>query len=167
MNTSATVWPLQSLILADSLGFPDLKPGIKRSILWLKSMTDGDGRVAYSRPGEFPSGYQALTAAGVLCILKSQGQVGGSDIEKMLAVIHTSADERGENIDYYRWYFLTEALQIEGGQQSEELVGRLQQTLLAKQTRGGAYPGSWELSDQWSASGGRVYTTAMSVLSLQ
>jgi hypothetical protein len=130
-------------------------------------MTGEDGRVAYSTPGEFPAGYGALTAAGTLCVLRSQGRVGGSDIKKMLAVIHKSAGEQGENIDYYRWYFLTEALQIEGGQQSEELVGRLRHVLLAKQTHGGNYPGSWDMSDQWSASGGRVYTTAMSVLSLQ
>jgi hypothetical protein len=167
LNTSVTVWPLQALIRADSLGFPGLKPVIKRSIFWLKTMTSPDGEVAYSKPGEFPDGYDALTAAGVVCLVKSQGRVSGGDTEKMLAVLHKSADEQGESINYYSWYFLTQALQGEGGEQSDKLVTRLQRTLLAKQTRSGPCPGSWDLSDQWSASGGRVYTTAMSVLSLQ
>ena len=130
-------------------------------------MTNPDGQVAYSKPGEFPEGYDALTAAGAMCLLKSQGHVRGGDMEKMLAVLRKSADGQGESINYYSWYFLTQALQGEGREQSDKLVARLQRTLLAKQMRTGSCPGSWELSDQWSASGGRVYTTAMSVMSLQ
>jgi hypothetical protein len=165
-NTSITAWQLQALLKAEQLGWEDTRPSIDRALAWLDRMSDSSGRIGYSRANEFPNGYEALTAAGALCFLNNRRDKSSESLSRILNTVHHAA-ERSDKLDYYRNYFLTRALQAEGSEQATLLKTRVQQFVLASQNRSGEHLGSCEPSDPWSSAGGRVYTTAMAVLSLQ
>lgn len=167
LNTSATVWQLEALMRADQLGFPALKPRIRRGVAWLKGVVDTEGRAGYSRAGDFTYGFETLTAAGATCLIKAGGEGEEQGRGKMLPLVRQTAAAPGGKIDYYRWYFLREALATGQDAPSSELIRNLQGILLAQQQHAGELTGTWDTSDQWSAAGGRVYTTAMAVLTLK
>jgi len=167
-NTSVTVWQLQSLMLAESSGRDDLAPRIERSMAWLRSMVDGSGKMGYSRADESPNGYDTLTAAGILCLLATDASPQNRDrAEQLVKSLESAASRQGRTVDYYRWYFVTHALQTAGSEASKKFAGQLQETLIAQQARTGTGAGSWELDDRWTPAGGRIYTTSMAVLSLE
>lgn len=167
-NTSVTVWQLQALILAEGMGRTDLTPRIDRSLAWLRSIADGGGRMGYSREGESSSGYETLTAAGILCLVADDSRNWDRGrTEQLVKSLEAAAGQQGKTVDYYRWYFMTHALQVAGGTASKEVAGQLQDTLIAQQASKGPGAGSWEPGDRWSPAGGRIYATSMAVLSLE
>ncbi|HBA85728.1 MAG TPA: hypothetical protein DCZ95_16725 [Verrucomicrobia bacterium] len=164
-NTSITAWQIQALLKAAELGW-DTRPQIDRALAWLDGMSDPSGRIGYSRRNEYPNGHETLTAAGAWCLLNSRPETTPDRLSRILNAVHTVAQST-DQVDYYRCYFLTRALQAEGSRQAAVLKTRIQQLLLARQTRSGEHTGSCEPTDSWSSAGGRVYTTAMAVLALQ
>ena len=164
-NSSITVWQVQALIRARQLGHTDLREHIEKGLAWLSKLTDPEGRVGYSRARDFPYGHETLTAAGALCMLKADADDALRHPERVQA-LHNAAQQNGR-IDYYRYYFLTRALAAEGREPSLQLLSDLQTQLTQAQNREGEHSGSWEPGDRWSSAGGRVYTTAMAVLSLK
>lgn len=167
-NTSVTIWQLQALMLADAMGNHGLVPRIERSMTWLRGMVDANGRMGYSSEDGAPNGQDALTAAGVLCLLSGDSrQKDNEHVAQLVRSLEASARQQGKTLDYYRWYFVTHALQAAGGEESKEVAGQLQETLIAQQAQNGPGAGSWELGDRWTPAGGRIYTTSMAVLSLE
>lgn len=168
-NTSVTVWQLQSLMLAESMGRTDLASRIDRSMNWLRGMAAGVDHMGYLRDGESSSAYETLTAAGILCLVADNSGMAkeGGRVAQLVKSIESAAGRQGKDVDYYRWYFVTHALQAAGGRASKEVAGNLQSTLIAQQSSKGPGAGSWELGDRWSPAGGRIYATSMAVLSLE
>lgn len=167
-NTSITVWQLQSLMLAEAMGRRELAPRIERSMAWLRGMVDVNGRMGYSREEASPNGYETLTAAGILCLLAGDSHPKDNDrVALLVRSLEASAGRQGKTIDYYRWYFMTQALQSTGSTASKEVAGHMQELLIAQQAQKGPGAGSWELGDRWSPAGGRIYTTSMALLSLE
>jgi hypothetical protein len=69
---------------------------------------------------------------------------------------------------YYYWYVATLALFHLGGEPWEAWNTLLQEALLQLQSRGGHAEGSWEPEASWiGLSGGRIYATAINVLTLE
>ncbi|MEI6808334.1 MAG: prenyltransferase/squalene oxidase repeat-containing protein [bacterium] len=167
-NTSVTVWQLQALMLAEGMGRTDLSPRIDRSLAWLRSTVDGGDRMGYSREGESSSGYETLTAAGILCLVADDSRPKDCGrTAQLVKLLEAAAGQQCKTVDYYRWYFVTHALQAAGGTVSREVAGHLQDTLIAQQASKGPGAGSWEPGDRWSPAGGRIYATSMAVLSLE
>lgn len=165
-NTSVTAWQLQALLEAEAAARGHVRPAIERGMAWLGRMMDDEGRIGYSRPGDFPNGHLTLTAAAALCLLRDPGtDARAATLGRILRRL--SRDARGDaGLDYYRAYFLLEALRAAGEGSSGPVVARLQETLLACQAQTGSAAGSCEARDPWSSAGGRVYATAMAVLAM-
>ncbi len=70
-------------------------------------------------------------------------------------------------VNYYYWYYGLLALTRHGGERGRDWRAALSSTLLAHQILEGPVAGSWEPLDPWGRIGGRVYSTAYAVLSLQ
>ena len=168
-NTSVAIWQIQSLMLAQQMGQTGLDPAIARSLAWLRGMVDGGGVMGYSRdPAPAEGNADTLTAAGILCLFAGRKDSGGDErLDRMVRSLESAVAKQGRTLDYYRWYFLTHALRSEAGGESRKLLVELQDSLVARQTRGGSGAGSWELGDQWSPAGGRIYATSMAILSLE
>ncbi|MDI6788306.1 MAG: hypothetical protein QME51_08035, partial [Planctomycetota bacterium] len=73
-----------------------------------------------------------------------------------------------ENIvNEWHWYYQTLAFRHLGADYWQEWNQRHKEVLLRYQRRGGLYDGSWDPEGPWATIGGRVYSTAFSILSLQ
>jgi hypothetical protein len=73
--------------------------------------------------------------------------------------------------DTYYWYYGTQAMYHIGGDYWQAWSRRLEPLLVESQTRRGRLAGSWDphqpISDKWADYGGRLYVTAMNLLSLE
>jgi hypothetical protein len=167
-NSSITVWPLRALLAADAAGVPGLKPRIERGLAWLESNVNRQGLMGYTRAGDFPNGPETLTAAGAGCLLNAaaKGRTPGR-LAGMMRAIRESAADPGKASDYYRCYFLAAAVDAAGGPGSAPLITRLRESLVGRQTQSGPSAGSWEPNDPWSPAGGRTYSTAMALMTLE
>jgi hypothetical protein len=165
-NTSITVWQLLALLKAEAMGRTDVRPSIEKGMTWLDRVVDPDGTIGYNRPLNFPYGHETLTAAGALCFLTDKGRsVPTPHLVQVMKTLRNAARQKAD-VDYYRLYFITRALQAAGGEDPELITG-LREALVACQTQNGVLAGSFEASDRWGSAGGRVYATAMAVLALK
>lgn len=77
-------------------------------------------------------------------------------------------DQNGQNlINYYYWYHGTLAMYQMGGDQWLQWNDSFKQVLLAHQEKEGCRRGSWPSVGRTSKVGGRIYVTALSILSLE
>ncbi len=71
-------------------------------------------------------------------------------------------------IDYYYWYYGTMAMFQMGGSYWTQWNDKMKIAIVDHQVREGCCAGSWPIADRWSQeSGGRIYATAINVLSLE
>jgi len=170
-NTSITVWQLQALLLADSLGWPEAGPSADAGLAWLAGTVDAEGRAGYRRQGDFPYGIRNLSAMAAFCLLMAEGGQGGS-VAGAAERLAQALAERPDDVDYCHSYFLSHALQAASvlkspGRRSGGVSAELDRFLLQHQLKAGPFSGSWEPTDQWGSAGGRIYSTAMAALSLE
>jgi hypothetical protein len=162
VNTSASVWPLVALMRAQELGFGGVRPAIERGLAWMRSTIGKDGWVGYRRAGDLPYAPATLTAAAAW--LLGEARKGHDPVlDNMLAAVRATADEP---MDFYRMFFVLEALAGLGDESSRRIRSTLGERLVATQNRRGPTAGSWDASDRWGPIGGRVYATALAALSL-
>ncbi|MEI6971981.1 MAG: prenyltransferase/squalene oxidase repeat-containing protein [bacterium] len=167
-NTSVSVWQLQALILAKGQGNTALASRIHRSMDWLRGMVDNSGHMGYSREEPSPDGEETLTAAGALCLLADDTeQRDEAGAARLVRSLESAAGRQDMTIDYYRWYFVTQALQAAGGKVARDTAGHMKDALVAQQAHGGPGAGSWDRADRWTPAGGRIYSTSMALLSLE
>ncbi len=67
----------------------------------------------------------------------------------------------------WHWYYQTLAFRQLGGDYWTEWNNKHKEVLLKHQRQGGLWDGSWDPEGPWATIGGRVYSTAFSILSLQ
>ena len=85
-------------------------------------------------------------------------------LPRILQALRDAAHHQSD-VDYYRLYFMTQALAAAGGTDAD-LAARLRDALVVCQADTGDQTGSFEAQDRWSSAGGRVYATAMAVLAM-
>lgn len=166
VNSSASVWPLVALIRAESAGFKGLNPSVQRGLRWMQAAVNGDGLMGYYRVNDAPDGYDTLTAAGAMCLLRGKRGVDSQVLDSMLPKVRKLATEAGGKVDFYRTFFVSEALALVQDSGSEPAVS-MNTRLLAMQQHDGMSAGSWSAhDDKWGMVGGPVYSTALAAMSL-
>ena len=76
-------------------------------------------------------------------------------------------DEAAGSIDHYYWYFATFATYQMGGRHWKAWSKAMTPAVVDNQRQDGNVRGSWDPKGVWGAEGGRVYSTALMVLSLE
>jgi hypothetical protein len=76
-------------------------------------------------------------------------------------------DPKGSWVDHYYWYFGTYAMYQVGGQSWAQWSKAIQDAVIPTQRADGNFKGSWDSDDAWGKDGGRVYSTAILVLTLE
>lgn len=160
-NSSLTAWALLVLLEAEARGIPGLGDVLQRGLTWIQATVDAQGRAGYRRPGDHPHGSETLTAAVALC-LATRDHVPVALRQAMLDRVLADAGMEPSTLDFYRTYFQTAALHEAGLGQSPALA-QLKARLAAAQEEAG----SWASDDPWARTGGRVYSTALAMLTLQ
>ncbi|MBA4388548.1 MAG: hypothetical protein C0404_11240 [Verrucomicrobia bacterium] len=166
-NSSASIWPLQALIRADNMGFDGLRPNIDRGLTWLQGAVNDDGFMGYTRADDLQYGPDTMTAAGIVCFLRDNKGSQQKAVRSLLPALRRIAARQDGKTDFYRTFFVAEAVALVDKAQSPEKLAVITGKLAALQNVTGATDGSWDASDQWGSVGGRVYSTAMATLALK
>jgi hypothetical protein len=184
-DTSVTAWAGAALLAAAS---PDVEvavdgqafQGIRR---WLAEMTgEWHYEVSYMRRGggnarvrggaERHTPNEGLTASGLWLRLElgeDRAHPPVSSAARRLGWNLPVWDGDGSGVDYGAWYSGTRALAAYGDPELWSVwSSRILRVLVSRQRRfnEGCLAGSWDAADKWGAEGGRVYATAMNLLTL-
>jgi hypothetical protein len=165
-DTSQLGWQLMLLASARHAGVPGLERAEAGARSFLATVSSGRfGGLAAYRPGERPTA--AMTAEAAYCRMLLGGPADHPAVGEALAFLARSPpDPRHPNA--YAWYYSTLAAFHAGGPQWEAWNGRLQEALLPLQRREPAgLAGSWDPDPVWGGHGGRVYSTALSAMTLE
>jgi len=182
-DTSVTTWCVLAELAGLELGLQIDDKALKCAAVWFDAVTDQTGRAGYMKLGDgssrpfgkvqrFPRAKgEAMTAAGLLCRLALGQQqrdvpVLAAAADRLVAKPPEWDPESGA-VDECYWFLASEALRHFGGKQRAQWNGKLVAALLAGQQQDGAAAGSWDPVGPWGDDGGRVYATALAVLSLQ
>jgi hypothetical protein len=186
-DTSVTGWCIMALKSADISGLTTSKTGYDGAKAWIESVTDDEGQIGYNGKGKIDvvvrgkneawGPHPSMTAVGLLCkifIDKKEDQKlnkHGDVITKDLPRWEEPAQMKP--IDFYYWYYGTLAIfQLDGpnGPYWKKWNEAMKDALVKHQKVGkdGCEDGSWDPAvDRWGFAGGRVYATAINVLTLE
>ncbi|HVX14100.1 MAG TPA: hypothetical protein VHC22_23140 [Pirellulales bacterium] len=124
----------------------------------------------------YQAGTDAMTGVGMMAIEFFQKKPNSTFVTAGAAYLADTVDgkrSRGARTrrvekDYYLWYNCTMAMFQAGGKSWERWNGVIRDRVIALQISGeGCERGSWEPNDRWGSRGGRIYSTALAVLTLE
>jgi hypothetical protein len=183
-DISVTSWCLMACMSGEFFNLQVNKNAVQLGATYLDQVSTPDGRHGYTKAGEgssrqpgdhgtrFPiEKCETLTAAG-LFVRYFLGQD-----PKSTPVMNAAADlllakppvwdEKTGSIDHYYWYYGTYAMFQKGGRHWQTWNKHLTAALLPHQQQEGNAKGSWDPVGVWADNGGRIYSTALSVLALE
>jgi len=183
-DLSVTSWCLMAYASAELFKLEVNKNAIKLTEVYLDQVSTPDGRHGYTKQGErssrmpgdhstrFPiDKCETLTAAGLFCRYFMGQDPDSKPVMKAAANLLTKKPPRWDTtagtIDHYYWYYGTYAMFQAGGHGWKNWSAHLKTALLPTQQDEGNQAGSWDPAGVWGEQGGRVYSTAMSILSLE
>ena len=110
----------------------------------------------------------AMTAEAILCRMYLGWK---KDDPRLMAAVKWLVREHlpsDDDMNIYYWYYGTQVMHHYGGTEWKRWNDQMRTLLIASQDRRGKYPGSWNPSGfEWGDSGGRIYTTALAVCTLE
>lgn len=195
-DTSITAWAVQAMLACSASGMPVPPTTLIKAALHFERATEPDGRVWYADSGtgfsveeeSLEPSYRygpAMTAAGMTCqpllgwrtdTARAQMQLGLLLQQPPSATLLRGRDPTQLH-SYYYWYYGTVAAFQLGGEPWQRWNGAMRDAILPLQNRDEAGGrrlhafGSWTPFGsnwgKWGRMGGRVYTTAICVLTLE
>ncbi|HEY2411725.1 MAG TPA: prenyltransferase/squalene oxidase repeat-containing protein [Pirellulaceae bacterium] len=118
---------------------------------------------------------KTMTAVGLLMRLYTGWRRDDANVTRGAAFLGTNLPSemngRQNERDTYYWYYATQVMAQVGGEKWQAWNDRLQPLLVKSQVRRGELAGSWDpllpIADRWGPQAGRLYVTAMNLLSLE
>ena len=186
-DTSITGWCIMAYESGAFFGLVVDRQALRLATQWLDEVSDATGQHGYSRRGEgsarkagdhaqrFPSDKgEAMTAVGLFSRFflgqnPKEVQLMRAAADRLLAKPPVWNEQDG-SIDHYYWYYATYALFQMGGNHWATWRKHLEQAVGKHQHLDRRQPnlyGSWDPKCVWGEDGGRVYSTAILVLTLQ
>ncbi len=186
-DTSVTGWCIMAYESGEFFKLNINKEALKLCAVWLDQVSDPSGKHGYSKQGEPssrkpgdhatrfpPEKGEAMTAVGLFCRYFMNQDPKEKPVMKAAAQLIASKppvwDVKGGTIDHYYWYYATYALFQAGGSEWTSWQKKLETAVIKNQHRDKAKKnlyGSWDPVGAWGEDGGRVYSTATLVLTLE
>lgn len=158
-------WQLMALKSAVNAGIPvpeETKRGMTK-FLQARALGTRGGLAGY-KANEAPS--PAMTAEALFC--RQMFGVRPRDGATQEAVTYLRQNLPRLNVyDEYYWYYGTLAMFQYDGTPWKEWNGALRDMLIGLQRTEGPLAGSWDPNGKWAGIGGRLYSTAVSTMSLE
>lgn len=184
-DTSVTGWCVMALKSAEISGLQVGRVGFDGAKAFIMECTDeayykvgytakGTGKVVVPGKNEDWDGHEALTAVGMLCRTFIDHNKSDPALEGGAKLLVADLPQySGKKIDYYYWYYGSLALFQYDGPDGKYWKGwneAMKNAIVPTQKtkKDGCQDGSWDVDvDRWGFEGGRVYTTAINVLTLE
>jgi hypothetical protein len=187
-DTSVTGWCVMAMKSASVSGLTVAQTDYDGARDWIDGVTSDDGEVGYTGKGKVDVvvrgkneawvSHPSMTAVGLLCRIYIDKNGSDPRLEKHAARLvkdlpRWAAPGSERPIDYYYWYYGSLALyqyDAPNGRCWKAWNEAMKAALLPHQAvhKDGCLDGSWDPSvDRWGFAGGRVYATAMNVLTLE
>jgi len=185
-DMSVTGWAVLAYLSAKDFGLLIDAKALANADTFITDLTDAQGRTGYLEKGgrssrragqhavDFPAdNVECMTAVGLLCkyflghdpkatpMMQDQAKVVAAKLPQW------RKDPKGSFIDHYYWYFGTHAMYQVGGLAWVKWSKALTDAVIKHQRTDGSFKGSWDPDDAWGQVGGRVYSTAILVLTLE
>ena len=168
-DLSVTVWHLMALRSAKNAGLAVPKDAIDRAVKYLKgsyySPRDRTGKPTNLRsacgyePGQYPS--YSSASAGLLA-LQVCGEYDAPEVIGSADWLREQLVTVDERYFYYGTYYYSQGMQKRGGEYATIARQVTEKLLLSEQDR----DGSWQGRDGMERGAGKVYSTALAILSL-
>ncbi len=180
-DTSVTTWMVKALTSAKAAGIEVPATALKGPLQWYDRATSQSGATGYRAPDGASSylpvqqgKYDALpcmTAAAIAGRTLLGQRTSTETIKKGVRFLGAQLPAWPENsnreVNLYYWYYGTQVMKAVGEKSQREWDGALQIALLPHQRKEGHESGSWDPVGEWGVAGGRVYATAIAVLTLE
>lgn len=161
-DTSVTGWQVMALqsaragrIRVASTTFRDVR-------LFLNTVEAGGGAYYGYRGPQLER--HAMTAVGLLCRMYLGWKRDHDGLRRGVEHLSRLGPSRD---DMYFNYYATQVLYHWGGDPWQRWNERMREQLVETQLRDGPGAGSWNVTDPHGAAGGRIYQTALSILTLE
>ncbi|MBI2923379.1 MAG: terpene cyclase/mutase family protein [Planctomycetes bacterium] len=188
-DTSATAWGVTALMAARAAKIEIEPKPFADAIAWVDSATDektfltgytnkGTGKVMAMGKNEKFDGHETMTAAAMVVRIGSGEKPTSPRIQGAARALLSDPPKNAPlKIDYYYWYYGTEAMFLADGpkggawaQWNAAMKGAVlpAQAGKPKDKKDRCLEGSWDPAvDRWSWEGGRIMATALNVLTLE
>jgi hypothetical protein len=182
-DTSVSGWAVLALKSAKISGLTISKDSFDGAIKWFDKVTDETYyKTGYTSKGDTGARLQeamgkfqpteAMTAVGVISRIFILGNAAANRPEilgggNLLKQNPPKWDVKAGTIDFYYWYYGTLAMFQLGRDYWKGWNEPMKNALVPTQKREGCENGSWDPVDAWGIAGGRVYATAINILSLE
>ena len=184
-DTSVTGWMVMALRSGELAGLEVSDAVYDRVNRWMEQAAAGAdrpylyrynpyaGNTDEQRHGRVPS--RAMTAVGLLIRLYTGGDPTDQDylsgVEHLLRASPSLGTRRAVQRDAYLWYYATLAVYYSGGTAWNHWVDELAKVMIPLQITTGQLAGSWDpdrpVPDRWGGQAGRLYVSAMCLLTLE
>ena len=164
-DTSVTGWQIMAIKSAKLSELNVPQKAIDRSNRYLREAIDATGRTSYQKSQN--GGSECMTSVGLLCRLFLNWDTKHDDVQKAGDII-SKAGPALNNL-YYTYYGTLSMFMLHAGKSTwKDWNKKFQGPLMAQQVTQGPQKGSWAPEGHvYGSHGGRVYTTAMAILSLE
>jgi hypothetical protein len=164
-DMSVTVWQTMALRSARNAGLDVPKEAIDQAVAYIKRCYDPETERKEGPPsggfGYTGRGRELSTTAEGMLALQVCGEYESVEVLGASERLLREGIRQGEKWFYYLIYYYAQGMYQRGGKHAEAGEKAVKETLLPLQTGEGYWEGRREERD-----GGRIYTTAMAVLSL-
>lgn len=159
-DTSVVGWQAMALTSARVAGLKVPRNTIPGALVFLKSVQAGDGGYGYMNANPRPS----TTAIGLLCKMYLQAN---TDREAFQRGARAIADLGPSRDDIYYNYYAAQFMHHYGEPVWKDWNEKLRDWLVLTQEKDGHAAGSWAPRDRHGLQAGRLYMTAMAVMTLE
>jgi uncharacterized protein YfaP (DUF2135 family) len=172
-DTSVVGWQVLALKSAREAGIdfgPECLAGIRT--FFAHRATGSDGRTGYTNRRKLIT--EATTGVGMLAHQFLLNEPDAPLVQDAADYLAKEAPLRwgtlprpGDSRDYYLWYNCTLAMFQAGGDNWKHWNDVVRDTILKLQEHTGCARGSWSPDCRWGDTGGRIFSTALAVLTLE
>lgn len=162
-DLSVMGWQLMALKSAQMAGLAVPTDTLDKARTWLgKARKGSEFCYAPGRPNS-----PAMTAEGLLCMEYLGTKRDAPEITDTVAFLADRLPSKsGKETSYYAYYG-TQALFHVQGEPWRKWNAAMSDTLLSTQVPAGPHQGTWDPTDGWEQSGGRIYSTSLRLLMLE
>ena len=164
-DTSVLGWQVMALQSAKMAGFDVPETRLQKANEFLDSVSTNNGATYGYMPGHAPT--PNMTAEALLCRMYLGATPKNAALRRGLRLLMRDYPPSMDHVDFYYWYYATQAFHHVGGESWEQWNSRLRDILVSKQVASGKHAGSWEVEGHLADSGGRLYVTALATCTLE